>query len=76
MGESTQLVERVQDLQAQLDGTAESGTRELAEELVSAVVQMYGVGLERIVESLHQAGAAARGSKHRSQKTRWWRRCS
>ena len=55
--ELEQLVERVQDLQAQLDGTAESGTRELAEELVSAVVQMYGVGLERIVASLVEAGA-------------------
>ncbi|MFZ0380356.1 MAG: NifU family protein [Solirubrobacteraceae bacterium] len=55
--ELEQLVERVQDLQAQLDGTAESGTRELAEELVSAVVQMYGVGLERIIASLVEAGA-------------------
>jgi Fe-S cluster biogenesis protein NfuA/nitrite reductase/ring-hydroxylating ferredoxin subunit len=52
-----QLVGRVQDLQAQLDSTPESGTRELAEELVSAVVQMYGVGLERIVETLILAGA-------------------
>ncbi|HTX13312.1 MAG TPA: NifU family protein [Solirubrobacteraceae bacterium] len=53
-----QLVERVQDLQAQLDSTPDSATREVAEELVSAVVQMYGAGLERIVESLQQGGSA------------------
>ena len=31
-------------------------TRELAEELVSAVVQMYGAGLERVLSSLRRAG--------------------
>jgi len=51
-----QLVGRVQDLQERLEAAGESGTRELAQELVSAVVQMYGVGLERILESLFQAG--------------------
>jgi Fe-S cluster biogenesis protein NfuA/nitrite reductase/ring-hydroxylating ferredoxin subunit len=51
-----QLVERVQDLQAQLDSSHESDTRELAEELVSAVVQMYGAGLERILVGLFEAG--------------------
>jgi Fe-S cluster biogenesis protein NfuA/nitrite reductase/ring-hydroxylating ferredoxin subunit len=50
------LVERVQDLQAQLESTGDSAPRELAEELVSAVVQMYGAGLERIVDSLFEAG--------------------
>jgi Fe-S cluster biogenesis protein NfuA/nitrite reductase/ring-hydroxylating ferredoxin subunit len=54
--EIQQLVERVQDLQAQLDGAGESVPRELAEELVSAVVQMYGAGLARIVQSLVDAG--------------------
>jgi Fe-S cluster biogenesis protein NfuA/nitrite reductase/ring-hydroxylating ferredoxin subunit len=51
-----QLVERVQDLQARLEACGESAARDVAEELVSAVVQMYGAGLERIVESLHQDG--------------------
>ncbi|HET6864924.1 MAG TPA: NifU family protein [Solirubrobacteraceae bacterium] len=51
-----QLVERVQDLQAQLESSAPSTTREVADELVSAVVQMYGAGLERIVASLVQNG--------------------
>ncbi len=54
---SEQLVERVQELQAQLESKGESATRELAEELVSAVVQMYGAGLEQILGMLLAAGA-------------------
>jgi Fe-S cluster biogenesis protein NfuA/nitrite reductase/ring-hydroxylating ferredoxin subunit len=50
------LVERVQELQDQLDATGDSTARELADELVSAIVQMYGAGLERIVERLFAAG--------------------
>ncbi len=51
-----ELVERVEDLQARLDASGASVTREVAEELVSAVVQMYGAGLERIVAALMDAG--------------------
>ena len=47
---------RVQELQLKLDSAADSPTRDLAEELVSAVVQMYGAGLERIVGSLLDGG--------------------
>jgi Fe-S cluster biogenesis protein NfuA/nitrite reductase/ring-hydroxylating ferredoxin subunit len=51
------LFSRVQELQARLEEIAGDGaTRTLAEELVSAVVQMYGAGLERIVEALLGAG--------------------
>ena len=50
------LVARVQELQEALDGTEDTATRGLAEELVSAVVQMYGAGLERIVGGLRDAG--------------------
>jgi Fe-S cluster biogenesis protein NfuA/nitrite reductase/ring-hydroxylating ferredoxin subunit len=52
-----QLVERVQELQERLESSSDSATRALAEELVSAIVQMYGAGLERIVGSLLDAGA-------------------
>ncbi len=52
-----QLVERVQELQEQLESSGDSATRELAEELVSAVVQMYGAGLERILDTVLAAGA-------------------
>jgi Fe-S cluster biogenesis protein NfuA/nitrite reductase/ring-hydroxylating ferredoxin subunit len=51
-----QLVERVQELQAALESVGASATRDLAEELVAAVVQMYGIGLERIVEAIQAEG--------------------
>ena len=51
-----QLMERVQQLQARLESLTDDGARELGEELVSAVVQMYGAGLGRIVSSLQAAG--------------------
>jgi Fe-S cluster biogenesis protein NfuA len=51
---------RVQELQEKLDSAGDPATRELAEELVSAVVQMYGAGLERIVDSLLAAGEEGR----------------
>jgi Fe-S cluster biogenesis protein NfuA/nitrite reductase/ring-hydroxylating ferredoxin subunit len=56
-----ELVERVQELQARLELSGDSATRELAEELVSAIVQMYGAGLERIVAAMMEAddGVAA-----------------
>jgi Fe-S cluster biogenesis protein NfuA/nitrite reductase/ring-hydroxylating ferredoxin subunit len=52
------LVGRVQELQAQLDASGDSATREVAEALVSAVVQMYGVGLEKIFGALATHGEA------------------
>ena len=51
-----QLFERVQDLQDQLDQSPDAGTRRVADELVSAVVQMYGSGLERIFAGLADGG--------------------
>jgi Fe-S cluster biogenesis protein NfuA/nitrite reductase/ring-hydroxylating ferredoxin subunit len=57
---SDQLVGRVQDLQERLEAAGDAATREVAEELVSAVVQMYGAGLERIVELLAGVGEAGR----------------
>ena len=54
--DAEQLVERVQELQAALETCGESVPRGLAEELVSAVVQMYGAGLERIVGTVSEAG--------------------
>jgi Fe-S cluster biogenesis protein NfuA/nitrite reductase/ring-hydroxylating ferredoxin subunit len=52
-----QLVERIQDLQLRLESNGESSTRALADELVAAIVQMYGAGLERIIAALFDAGA-------------------
>ena len=51
-----QLLVRVQELQEALESAGETVPRGLAEELVSGVVQMYGVGLERILAALRSAG--------------------
>ena len=55
-----ELVQRIQDLQERLEATGDAATREAADALVSAVIQMYGAGLERIVELLAGAGEAGR----------------
>ncbi len=48
--EPEQLIARVQELTGRLEDLDDAACRELAEELTGAVVQMYGAGLERIVE--------------------------
>jgi Fe-S cluster biogenesis protein NfuA/nitrite reductase/ring-hydroxylating ferredoxin subunit len=48
--DAEQLMARVQELTGRLEHLEDDTGRELAEELTSAVVQMYGAGLERIVE--------------------------
>jgi Fe-S cluster biogenesis protein NfuA/nitrite reductase/ring-hydroxylating ferredoxin subunit len=53
-----QLVARVQELTAQLESVPDPGARAIAEELSAVIVQMYGAGLERIVELISQAGPA------------------
>jgi Fe-S cluster biogenesis protein NfuA/nitrite reductase/ring-hydroxylating ferredoxin subunit len=53
-----ELVSRVQELQARLESAPDPGTRELGEDLVSAVVQMYGAGLEQILAVVFAAGDA------------------
>jgi Fe-S cluster biogenesis protein NfuA/nitrite reductase/ring-hydroxylating ferredoxin subunit len=52
-----QLVARVQELTAQLEAVPDPGARAIAEELSAVIVQMYGAGLERIVELIAEAGA-------------------
>jgi len=48
--EPDQLIARVQELTGRLEDLEDDACRELAEELTAAVLQMYGAGLERIVE--------------------------
>ena len=48
--EAEQLIARVQELTGRLEDLEDGSCRELAEELTGAVVQMYGAGLERIIE--------------------------
>ncbi|HET9720958.1 MAG TPA: NifU family protein, partial [Solirubrobacteraceae bacterium] len=51
------LFARVQDLQERLEQSADAATAQLAGELVSALVAMYGLGLQRIVERLRVSAA-------------------
>jgi Fe-S cluster biogenesis protein NfuA/nitrite reductase/ring-hydroxylating ferredoxin subunit len=51
------LMERVQALTAQLDEVQDLQARAVADELVSAVIQLYGDGLERIMAALDEAPA-------------------
>ncbi len=55
-GDAQRLVERVQELQARFEEGGQSVARELADDLLSAVVQMYGAGLERILAALSEQG--------------------
>ena len=53
-------IARVQELTGHLEDLADPACRAIAEELTSAVVQMYGAGLERIVELAGEDAAARR----------------
>ena len=55
------LLARVQELQERVEAGGELVTRELAQELVFAIVQMYGLGLERIMDALFAAGEQGGG---------------
>lgn len=50
------LLARVQELQERMEAGGELVARELAQELVFAVVQMYGLGLGQIMDALFAAG--------------------
>jgi len=50
------LVGRVQVLSEQLDGLSDVHARELAQELLSAVMVLYGDGLQRIMSAIEDAG--------------------
>jgi Fe-S cluster biogenesis protein NfuA/nitrite reductase/ring-hydroxylating ferredoxin subunit len=59
------LVERVQELSARLEASSDPLAREAAGELVSAIMDMYGEGLERIVAALDDAGPEAEPLRER-----------
>jgi Fe-S cluster biogenesis protein NfuA/nitrite reductase/ring-hydroxylating ferredoxin subunit len=52
--DADQLIARVQELTGRLEDLEDDTCRDLAEELTGAVVQMYGAGLERIVELIDE----------------------
>src|SRR6476469_7977553 len=53
------LLARVEELESALERAGDSSTRALADELVCALVELYGEGLRRIMETLDGAGDAA-----------------
>jgi Fe-S cluster biogenesis protein NfuA/nitrite reductase/ring-hydroxylating ferredoxin subunit len=53
-----QLLDRVQALSAEVDALTDERARELAQELVGAVIAMYGDGLRRIVEAIESSREA------------------
>ena len=62
---SEALVERVQELTAQLEELGDFQSRAIADELVASIMQLYGAGLERIVAALDEPGASAADVKAR-----------
>jgi Fe-S cluster biogenesis protein NfuA/nitrite reductase/ring-hydroxylating ferredoxin subunit len=60
-----ELVARVQELSARLEEVRDPIARESAEELVAAVLELYGVGLERIFAALDEAGDAGDALRER-----------
>jgi Fe-S cluster biogenesis protein NfuA len=55
------LMQRVQELTERLQAVPDRAAREAGEGLVSAVIDLYGEGLERIVRALDEAGPEAAG---------------
>ena len=53
-----ELLDRIQELSAAVDELPDAGARALAQEVVGAVIAMYGDGLRRIIEALERAGEA------------------
>jgi Fe-S cluster biogenesis protein NfuA/nitrite reductase/ring-hydroxylating ferredoxin subunit len=59
-GSPEELLSRVQKLQEAVESSGGSPPPELHEELLTSVVQMYGAGLERILDALHADGENGR----------------
>ncbi|HEX2358833.1 MAG TPA: NifU family protein [Solirubrobacterales bacterium] len=59
------LVERVQELSDAVDMLEDPRARGLAQELLGAVLELYGDGLERIVAAIEEAGEAGASIRER-----------
>jgi Fe-S cluster biogenesis protein NfuA/nitrite reductase/ring-hydroxylating ferredoxin subunit len=62
---SDELIARVQELTAQLEEVQDFQARAIADELVASIMQLYGEGLERIVDALAEPGATAADVRER-----------
>ena len=56
---------RVQELVARVEALDDPSARETAQELLDALLELYGEGLERIVAALNEAGAAGEALRTR-----------
>jgi Fe-S cluster biogenesis protein NfuA/nitrite reductase/ring-hydroxylating ferredoxin subunit len=63
MASSEELVERVQRLTEELDQIADPVAKRASEELVSAVIELYGDGLERIFDAVAASSDAELGER-------------
>lgn len=59
------LVEQVQQLTAELERVEDPAARDCADRLASAIVQLYGEGLERIFAVLGEEGLSAAAARER-----------
>jgi Fe-S cluster biogenesis protein NfuA/nitrite reductase/ring-hydroxylating ferredoxin subunit len=59
------LVERVQELSEEVDGLPDARSRALAQELLGAVLELYGDGLERIMAAVDESGEAGEELRRR-----------
>lgn len=53
-----ELLDRVQQLSSEVDSLADARARELAQELIAAVIAMYGDGLTRIMDAISRSREA------------------
>jgi Fe-S cluster biogenesis protein NfuA len=56
--DSDRHLARVQELTDALEALPDGHEKEVAEDLIGAIVELYGDGLRRVVGALHEAGAA------------------
>lgn len=53
-----ELIERVQELTAQLDNLSDPSVRKTAQEFMRAIMELYGLGLAKVVTVLSESGDA------------------
>ncbi len=64
-GEAEELIERVQKLSEEVERLPDPHSRGLAQELIGAVLELYGSGLERILAAIDEAGEGAAAIRER-----------
>ena len=63
--EAEELLQRIQQLTDELERVSDPNARAVGEQLVAAVIDMHGEGLQRIFEALEEEGAATAAVRER-----------